>query len=76
MPTTTYFIRFIHREPGSIPYEEQEHILLPEAWETFRLFAEPGSSEMYSGIELAAHNWDDDTETPIATMTFAAPYSF
>ena len=45
MPGITYTIRFIHRNPrGGIPCEEQEHLSLAEAWNAFRLFAEPDSA--------------------------------
>lgn len=56
MPGTTYIIRFTHRTLGSgIPYEEQEHIDLAQAWEAFRLFAEPDSADLYAEIELVEH---------------------
>ena len=71
MPGTTYIIRFTHRTPGSgIPYEEQEHIGLTEVWEAFRLFAEPGSADLYSEIELVELNWTTHTDRRIAGMTF------
>ena len=71
MPATTYIIRFTLRAPRSgIPYEEQEHIDLAEAWKAFRLFAEPDSAELYSGIELIELNWTTHTERQIAGMTF------
>ena len=42
MPGITYIIRFTHRGSDSgFPYEEQEHISLADAWNAFRLFAEP-----------------------------------
>ena len=42
MPTTTYIIRFAHRyRPTSVPYEEQEHTNLADAWEAYRLLTEP-----------------------------------
>ena len=41
MPTTTYIIRFAHRyRPTSVPYEEQEHTNLADAWEAYRLLME------------------------------------
>ena len=52
MPTTTYIIRFAHRyRPTSVPYEEQEHTNLADAWEAYRLLTEPTSAEVYSQIE-------------------------
>ena len=76
MPGTTYIIRFTHRTPGSgIPYEEQEHIDLAQAWEAFRLFAEPNSADLYAEIELVEHSWEDDTERSLARLTLGERYS-
>ena len=72
MPTTTYIIRFAHRyRPTTAPYEEQEHTTLATAWESFRLFAEPDSAEVYSQIELAEYNYAEDTDRLIARMEFS-----
>ena len=69
MPTTTYIIRFAYRAPThSAPYEEQEHTNLAAAWESFRLFAEPDSAEVYSQIELVEYSYPEDTERLIARM--------
>ena len=71
MPTTTYIIRFAHRAPThSAPYEEQEYTTLSTAWESFRLFAEPASADLYSQIELAEYSYTEDTEWLIARMEF------
>lgn len=71
MPSTTYFIRFTLRDPKpGTPYEEQEHLHLADAFEAFKLFAEPDSREIYTHIELTKYNWKDCTDTPIATMDF------
>ena len=71
MPSITYFIRFAHRVPThSAPYEEQEHTNLADAWESFRLFAEPDSAEMYSQIELVEYDYTEATERLIARMEF------
>ena len=71
MPTTTYIIRFAYRAPThSAPYEEQEHTNLAAAWESFRLFAEPDSSEMYSQIELVEYDYTEATERMIARTEF------
>ena len=52
-PDLTFIIRFTHREQGiGVPGSEEEFTGLPEAWEAFRLFAEPDSAELYSEIEL------------------------
>lgn len=72
MPSITYFIRFILRNPKhGMPYEEQEHLHLADAFESFRLFAEPDSRWLYSRIELTEYNWEDSTDTPIVSMEFA-----
>ncbi len=78
MPGITYMLQFTHRDAGDIP-ETIEYIALSdawEAWEAFRLFAEPESSEIYTRIDLIAHNWEDSTEAHIASMTLSEPYSF
>ena len=76
MPSTTYIIRFTHRTPSSgIPYEEQEHIDLAQAWEAFRLFAEPDSADLYAEIELVEHSWEDDAERSLARLTLGERYS-
>ena len=76
MPSTTYIIRFTHRTPSSgIPYEEQEHIDLAQAWEAFRLFAEPDSADLYAEIELVEHSWEDDAERSLARLTLGKRYS-
>ena len=76
MPGITYTIRFHRRDRrGCIP-EEQEYIVLADAWESFRLFAEPDSAEMYTRIELVAFDWETREEHPIASMDFAEPYSY
>ena len=72
MPTTTYIIRFAHRyRPTSVPYEEQEHTNLADAWESFRLLAEPDSAEMYSQIELVEYDYTEATERMIARMEYS-----
>ena len=72
MPTTTYIIRFAHRyRPTSVPYEEQEHTNLADAWEAYRLFAEPDSAEVYSQIELVEYRYAEDTDRLIARMEFS-----
>ena len=71
MPTTTYIIRFAHRyRPTSVPYEEQEHANHADAWESFRLFAEPDSAEVYSQIELVEYDYTEATERMIARTEF------
>ena len=70
-PDLTFIIRFTHREQGiGVPGSEEEFTGLPEAWEAFRLFDEPDSAELYSGIDLIELNWATHTERRIAGMTF------
>ena len=72
MPDTTYIIHFAHRyRPTSVPYEEQEHTTLASAWESFRLFADQDSADVYSQIELVEYSYPEDTERLIARMDFA-----
>ena len=76
MPGITYTIRFHRRDRrGCIP-EEQEYIVLADAWESFRLFVEPDSAEMYTRIELVSFDWETREVHPIASMDFAEPYSY
>ena len=71
LPDLTFIIRFTHSEQGvSVPGSEEEFTGLPEAWEAFRLFAEPDSAELYSEIELIELNWTTHTERRIEGMTF------
>ena len=71
LPDLPFIIRFTHREQGvSVPGSEEEFTGLPEAWEAFRLFAEPDSAELYSEIELVELDWATHTERRIAGMTF------
>ena len=72
MPSITYFIRFTLKNPKpGIDYEEQEHLHLEDAFKFFRLFAEPDSRRMYKHIELTEYNWEESTDTLIASMEFA-----
>ena len=75
MPRITYMLQFTHRDPTDIP-EVIEYTALAEAWKSFRLFAEPDSAEIYTRVDLIAHNWEDGTEAHVAGMSFAEPYSF
>lgn len=71
MPNETYFLILEHRDtkPG-VPYEEMEFTLLQDAWDAFRKFAEPASSEIYSEIEIVRYNWTDNTAHSLARMAF------
>ena len=71
MPESTFILRFVHCDRNtSIPYEEQEHPTAEAAWEAFRLFAEPDSLGIYRLIELVEYNYREDTEYPLAQLTF------
>ena len=71
MPESTFILRFVHCDRNtSIPYKEQEHPTAEAAWEAFRLFAEPDSLGIYSLIELVEYNYREDTEYPLAQLTF------
>ena len=71
MPESTFILRFVHCDRNtSIPDEEQEHPTAEAAWEAFRLFAEPDSLGIYSLIELVEYNYREDTEYPLAQLTF------
>lgn len=71
MPESTFILRFVNCDRNtSIPYEEQEHPTAEAAWEAFRLFAEPDSLGIYSLIELVEYNYREDTEYPLAQLTF------
>jgi len=70
LPEKTYFIRFAHLDCFEI--EEQEYTHAEEAWDIFRLFAEPDSAEMYSRIELTEYTWKTRTAKVLAALEFAA----
>ena len=71
MPDRTYILRFTLRDGTSKnPCEEQEHATLPSAWEAFRLFAEPDSSEIYTHIALTEYDWLEGAMRHIASMDF------
>ena len=53
-----------------MPYEEQEHTNLADAWEAYRLLTEPTSAEVYSQIELVEYDYTEATERMIARMEF------
>ena len=76
LPNLTFIIRFTHREQGTgVPGSEEEFTSLPEAWEAFRLFAEPDSADLYAEIELVEHSWEDDAERSLARLTLGERYS-
>ena len=73
MPNKTFIIRFTLREPkAGIAYEEQEHTNYTDAFESFRLFVEYTSIQLYSRIELSVYDWNKCVSTPIATLDLHA----
>ena len=70
MPTISYRITFYPKGGGA--REEQWHTDAHEAWETFRLFAEPDSFEMYYRVELTEVNFEEQQDYPLATLEFPA----
>ena len=70
MSESTFILRFTHRDCSGI--EEQEYTTAASAWEVFRAFAEPDSSEIYHRIELLEYSWRNRQERPLAQMTFPA----
>ena len=74
MPDTTFIIHFeLRNQADGTQTEEQEHTVQSDAWDAFRLFAEPVSAEMYSRIVLVERNWTTDVERDIAVLEFPAP---
>lgn len=71
MANEIFILRFEIRDgnPGD-PYEEQEYTIAADAWDAFRLFAEPDSSEMYTKVELVKYSFETGNETPLAQMCF------
>ena len=68
MPTTTYEMTFY--DLSGREDSRAQHTNAKDAWDAFRVFAEPDSAEVYSRITLTAHNWTTGTETALATLTF------
>lgn len=68
MPTTTYEITFYDLRGAED--SRSQHTTAGEAWDAFRLFAEPDSAEIYSRITLTAFDWNTGTEKTLATLTF------
>ena len=68
LPDKAYILRF-RLWDGSI--DEQGHTIASDAWWAFRLFAEPGSADIYSAVELVYHDWVKDTESIIASLHFS-----
>ena len=76
MPDTTFIIHFeLRNQADGTQTEEQEHTVQSDAWDAFRLFAEPVSAEMYSRIVLVERHWTADIERVIAVLEFPVPCS-
>ena len=70
MPESIFILRFIRRDRTCI--EEQQFNHAKDAWDAFRLFAEPDSAELYAHIELAEYNRIEDLEYPLAQLDLYA----
>ena len=70
MPESIFILRFIRRDRTCI--EEQQFNHAKDAWDAFRLFAEPDSAELYARIELAEYNRIEDLEYPLAQLDLYA----
>ena len=66
MPTISFRITFHHKD-ASTP-EEQWFNDAHSAWEAFRLFAEPDSSEIYTRVDLTEVNWEEHQDYPLAAL--------
>ena len=68
MERYTYEITFT-RLDGQ-PDEIQQHTSEELARESFRLFNEPDSAELYSRIELTRHDWETGADEILDTLKF------
>ena len=68
MERYTYEITFT-RLDGQ-PDEIQQHTREELARESFRLFDEPDSAEMYSRICLTRHDWETGADETLETLNF------
>ena len=68
MERYTYEITFT-RLDGQ-PDEIQQHTSEELARESFRLFDEPDSAELYSCIELTRHDWETGADEILDTLKF------
>lgn len=63
----TYEITFTHRDGEE---EVQQHTREDDAREAFRMFDEPDSAEIYSGIRLTRYDWETGSEELLESMSF------
>ena len=70
MPAISYRITFHHKDYSTA--EEQWFNDAHSAWEAFRLFAEPDSSEIYTRVELTEVNYEEQQDYPLAALEFPA----
>ena len=68
MPESIFILRFIRRDRTCI--EEQQFNHAKDAWDAFRLFAEPDSADIYARIELVEYNRIEGQEYPLGGMDF------
>ena len=64
----SWMLRFEHIDGGQP--EEQYFNSAEEARDTLRLFDEPSSSEIYTGIDLIEVDWHARSERVLDSMTF------
>ena len=70
MPEKTYEMLFLNRD-GSMN-SQQQYTDFAEALAAFRLFVEPQSAELYSGITLMEHDWRSRMERIVAALALDA----
>ena len=66
MPDKTYEMLFLNRD-GSMN-SQQQYTDFAEALAAFRLFVEPQSAELYSGITLLEHDWTSGKNRIVAAL--------
>ena len=67
MPDKTYEMLFLNRD-GSMN-SQQQYTDFADALAAFRLFVEPESAELYSGITLMEHDWRSGRERIVAALS-------
>jgi len=70
MPTISYRITFHHQD--GTPHEEHWFNDAHDAWQAFRLFAEPDSSELYTSIELTEVYSEECQDHTLVVLEFPA----
>ena len=68
MPESIFILRFVRHDLTGI--EEQQYNHAKDAWDAFRLLAEPDSADIYARIELVEYNRIEGLEYPLARLDF------